>query len=443
MLADASSPAQTPRVSDGPDNPRLNDLPEEQLPDHLDLLIRAFLQCRQHSIDLAAPLSPEDMQLQSMPDASPTKWHLAHTTWFFETFILQRFEPEFRWFDEAFCVFFNSYYNGVGEQFSRPRRGLLSRPSLARVLDYRDAVDRRLQGLLNQLPEEAALETCMLVRLGINHEQQHQELLITDIKHALAQNPDWPAYGDSKAFDDRDRPDSMNPGGSDWVSLPPGTTSIGHEGHGFHFDNEGPRHQVYLAGGKLAVSPVSNEDWLAFMADGGYDEPMLWLDEGWAWRTSEQIQHPLYWRAGNDGWRQFTLRGDKALDLDLPVAHISYYEADAFARWAGARLPIEAEWETAARAGSLAPGALSNGEPVNDEFLQNWSWTASAYLPYPGFSAAEGAVGEYNGKFMINQMVLRGRSGATPPGHERISYRNFFPASARWQYTGLRLAKDV
>lgn len=423
----------------------LNALPEASLDEHADTVTSAYRHCRAHSLALAAPLSPEDMQLQSMPDASPTKWHLAHTTWFFETFILQRFEPGFRWFDEQFCILFNSYYNDIGEQFSRPRRGLLSRPSASRVLEFRAAVDDRIEALLAAISGPALGEVCSLLRLGINHEQQHQELLITDIKHALAQNPAWPAYaaagGDAKAGN----PSAVaaNPATGGWIDLAPGIVSIGFDGDGFHFDNEGPRHKVHLTGCRIAREPVTNGDWLAFMEAGGYEDPLLWLDEGWAWRRDSAVLHPLYWRQGPEGWTQFTLRGERPLDAQLPVSHISYYEADAFARWAGARLPTEAEWETAARRQKPQGLSLASGRPERDEFRRNWTWTGSAYLPYPGFRAVEGAVGEYNGKFMVNQMVLRGSSGATPGGHDRVSYRNFFPTTARWQFTGLRLATDA
>ncbi|MEM1412621.1 MAG: ergothioneine biosynthesis protein EgtB [Pseudomonadota bacterium] len=456
---------------------QLNALPEAELPQHPELILAAFRDCRRHSLDLAAPLSPEDMQLQSMPDASPTKWHLAHTTWFFETFILQHHEPNFRWFDASFCVLFNSYYNGVGAQFSRPHRGLLSRPSLSRVLSYREAVNDRIEQLLTGLGAagadrgsavtlpagDASTRIPCLVRLGVNHEQQHQELLLTDIKHALAQNPAWPAYvatgqgtPATAAIAAIDAGAALEVDPLTWIDLPEGLARIGHQGPGFHFDNEGPAHEAWLPGCQLASRPVSNGEWLAFMADGGYENPLLWLDEGWAWRRTNNVLCPLHWRRGEGGWSQFTLRGEQAVDPAHPVAHVSYYEAEAYARWAGARLPTEFEREAAERqavwstagpddetASVKSQGATPSDHIAVEEYVRNWEWTGSAYLPYPGFQAATGAVGEYNGKFMVNQMVLRGASAATPEGHSRVSYRNFFPAHARWQYTGMRLARGT
>ena len=436
----------------------INDLGEAELWTHRALVLEAFHACRTRTLNLSKPLSVEDMMVQSMPDTSPTKWHLAHTTWFFETFILEQHESGFRWFDDSFQVLFNSYYNGIGKQHPRPRRGMISRPDLQRVLEYRLAVDERVTRLLNQIEDSVTgTKVASLVRLGVNHEQQHQELVITDIKHALSQNPAWPAYDASAADLSQTSATTGNPARSqtrsaadagpgakepDWLNIDGGAQRIGFQGDGFCFDNETPVHEVLLQPFQVAKRPVTNADWLAFMKDGGYENPLLWLDEGWAWRRQSAVQHPLYWQKSGGTWTQYTLAGRQPIRGDLPVSHVSFYEADAFARWAGARLPTEAEWETATSVlGS--EGWEPAGDPVGREFHRNWEWTGSAYLAYPGFRAAEGAVGEYNGKFMVNQMVLRGRSAATAPGHARISYRNFFPAAARWQYSGLRLARNI
>jgi ergothioneine biosynthesis protein EgtB len=400
-------------------------------------LTATFDQVRQRSLHLAEPLSPEDCCAQSMPDASPVKWHLAHTTWFFETFILEARERDFRPHHPAFRMLFNSYYNGVGDKHPRPHRGLLTRPSLAEVLAYRIDVDRRIGALIAASPGDT--ELAGLLELGLQHEQQHQELILTDLKHLLAQNPLAPSYLDPPLGE------SCAPGLTSWIDYPGGLAEIGHAGRGFAFDNESPRHRVYLAPFALGSRLVTNGDYLEFVEAGGYRDPSLWLSEGWDRACSGEIEQPLYWRRAGDGWREFTLHGERPLDLSRPVTHVSLYEADAYARWRGARLPTEAEWEFAARDLAIACGDLhpraAAGDGLTQMFGECWQWTSSSYAPYPGFQPAAGALGEYNGKFMVNQYVLRGSSCATPHGHARASYRNFFPSGARWQFTGIRLAR--
>lgn len=384
-------------------------------------LAARYREVRAHTGSLAAPLSAEDAAAQSMPDASPAKWHLAHTTWFFETFVLERFEPGFVPHAAAFRVLFNSYYNAVGEKHPRPQRGLLTRPSLAEVKDYRAAVDRRLLALLPRLPAEAL----GLVELGLHHEQQHQELLLTDVLHLFSCNPLKPAYGA-----DADAPaDEAVP--LRWQAFDEGVVAIGHDGRGFAFDNESPRHRVFLGAFEIGSRLVSNAEFAGFIEAGGYRDASLWLSEAWDWVRGQGREHPLYWQRGEHGWQAFGLQGLRDLAPHAPVMHVSYYEAEAYARWAGARLPTEAEWEHAATRCPDLPQLTGHA----------WQWTASAYLPYPGFRPGEGAVGEYNGKFMLNQMVLRGGSLATPPSHLRRTYRNFFPAGACWQFSGIRLAR--
>lgn len=409
-------------------------------------LLDRFRRVRAASLRIAAPLSAEDCQAQSMPDASPVKWHLAHTTWFWETFLLEAL-PGHQPFDPAFRMLFNSYYNGVGEQFSRPSRGLLTRPSLERVLEWRSQVDSRMEGLLAAGPDTGVQA---LVELGLAHEEQHQELMLTDLKHLLSQNPLLPAYAGRWPLA------TITPMPRSWVQHPGGLVEIGHGGQGFAFDNEGPRHKVWLEPFELGTHPVTNGDWIAFIEDGGYRRPELWLSAGWEVARAEGWQAPMYWRAEGDGWRCFTLHGDAPVDPHAPVTHISFYEAEAFARWADARLPTEAEWEAAAAdlavEGNFADGGVLHplaatrpaapGKPAQ-MFGDVWEWTRSDYAPYPGYRPAEGAVGEYNGKFMVGQQVLRGGSCATPPGHVRASYRNFFPPATRWQFAGLRLARDA
>jgi ergothioneine biosynthesis protein EgtB len=402
---------------------------------------REFEQVRQRSVHLAEPLSAEDCGAQSMPDASPVKWHLAHTTWFFETFILEPREPGFRPFHPAFRVLFNSYYNGVGDKHPRPQRGLLTRPALDEVLAWRHDVDARVARLLREAPPdtESGHALAALVELGLQHEQQHQELILTDLKHLLAQNPLYPAYLDSAL------PASCPLGALTWLDFEGGLAEIGHRGPGFCFDNELPRHRQYVAPFKLASRLVTNGEYLEFLEAGGYREPGLWLSEGWDRVSSGELEQPFYWRRVGERWMEFTLHGLQPLDPARPVTHVSLYEADAYARWRGARLPTEAEWEFAARDVAVACGDLhpraAGSDGLAQMFGECWQWTSSSYAPYPGYAPAAGALGEYNGKFMINQYVLRGSSCATPHGHARASYRNFFPAGSRWQFTGIRLAR--
>ena len=411
-------------------------------------LVAAYARVRAHTQAIIAPLSAEDCQVQSMPDASPIKWHLAHTTWFFETFILEPFPARtggYRAFDPAFKVLFNSYYNTVGAKHPRPERGLLSRPSLERVLAYRAHVDAAMHDLLAD--EVSAASVRQLVTLGLNHEQQHQELMLTDLKHMLSANPLSPVYRERASANA-----AMLATSPQWSSLAGGLVEIGHAGEHFAFDNESPRHQVFLRPYQIANRLVTNRDYLAFMGDGGYTRHELWLSEGRDRVNAGGWRAPLNWRDDADGaWNEFTLHGLHALDLDAPVCHVSFFEADAYARWADARLPTEAEWEHAAAAQPVqSPAGLDALHPhaqvatqdgLTQLYGQVWQWTASAYLGYPGFATAEGAVGEYNGKFMCNQFVLRGSSVATPGGHARVTYRNFFQPEKRWQFSGIRLAK--
>lgn len=394
-----------------------------------------FAAVRAHSRWLTEPLSPEDHQLQSMPDASPAKWHLAHTTWFFETLVLRPHAPGYEVFDPAYAYLFNSYYEALGPRHPRPQRGLLSRPTLDEVRAYRAHVDEAVARLARDADEDTWSRVAPTLELGLHHEQQHQELILTDILHAFSVNPLGPVYRAEGAFASgclAAQPVAA-PVDAAWLSLDGGLVHIGHEGTSFAFDNEHPRHAVWLRPFELAARPVSVREHLAFIEAGGYRDPRWWLSDGWACVQSQGWTAPAYWQEpvqAGDPWRAFGLQGWQPLDLDAPASHLSFYEADAHARWAGARLPTEFEWEAGAAAGPSGVG-------------QVWEWTASPYTAYPGFRPTPGAAAEYNGKFMVNQIVLRGASRFTPPGHARPTYRNFFPPATRWQCAGLRLARDV
>jgi len=415
-----------------------------------DALVGRFAEVRGRTEDLCASLDPEDCVAQSMPDASPTKWHLAHTAWFFETFVLKPHLPDYTDYHPDFGYLFNSYYNGVGDRHARPARGVLTRPTLAEVFAYRSHVDERLLDLLQtglREPEKAE-EVLGVVEVGLHHEQQHQELMLTDVKHLFSQNALRPAY----------RPPLSPTRGSTealgWMELGEGVYSIGYSGDGFSFDNERPVHRVFLEPFAIADRLVTNGEYREFVADGGYRRPELWLDRGWATVQREEWQAPLYWRGGPGDYSEFTLAGERELCDAEPVAHISFVEADAFARWAGARLPSEAEWEVVggARAvrgnfvetGRLHPAAADRDDDgIRQLFGDLWEWTGSSYSAYPGYRSDPGTLGEYNGKFMCDQLVLRGGSCASPRSHLRSSYRNFFYAPDRWQFSGIRLAKDL
>lgn len=396
---------------------------------------------------LAEPLGAEDCQVQPMPDASPTKWHLAHTTWFFETFLLIPRAPGYRAFHPSFSYLFNSYYNAVGARAARPERGLMTRPSLEEVFSYREAVDIAVARFLGGMESGLAPEIASVLELGLNHEQQHQELIVTDIKYTLSRNPLRPSYREDVA-----RPVRGDPMPLSWHEFPGGLDRIGHEGRGFCFDNEGPRHPVYVEGFEVASRAVTNGEYMAFIDDGGYRRPEFWLSDGWSCANARGWDSPLYWEEVDGAWWAQTLGGFRRVDEAEPACHLSYYEADAYARWAGARLPTEAEWEIAAREEEISGNLLEDecfhprpavgGTRLAQCFGDVWEWTASPYTPYPGMRPAAGALGEYNAKFMCNQLVLRGGSCATPRSHIRPTYRNFFPPEARWQFSGIRLARS-
>jgi len=417
-----------------------------------------YLGIRRWTEHICDPLCVEDFVVQSMPDASPVKWHLAHTSWFFETFILIPHFPGYRPFHPEFGVLFNSYYNAVGPRWPRSQRGVLSRPTVAEVYAYRSHVDQAMIQLFEPDKKELLDRVIGVLVLGLNHEQQHQELILTDLKHSLASNPLHPTYRESKDEDHgsslKNARNSESASPSSWIAFSSGLYAIGHEGKGFAFDNESPRHQVFLRSFRIASELVSNGEYAAFIEDGGYDRPELWLSDGWTVRQAQGWTAPLYWNVSGDECLTMTLAGLRPIKPREPVCHVSFYEADAYTRWAGARLPLEAEWEAAATTpvGHFLESELyhpasyrARGDdgPLFHLYGNVWQWTASPYVAYPGYAPLAGALGEYNGKFMCNQMVLRGASCVTPRSHSRRTYRNFFPPETRWQFSGIRLAQSV
>ncbi|AHB48321.1 hypothetical protein W911_07820 [Hyphomicrobium nitrativorans NL23] len=431
---------------------------QPQSPDISDALSARLFATRGLSLELAAPLSAEDMAAQAMEDASPTKWHLAHVTWFFETFVLKPHLPGYRLFDEAFNFCFNSYYEAMGARQPRPARGLLTRPSAARVMDYRAHVDEALERLAER-GFETGSDLARLIEIGINHEQQHQELLLSDILALFAVNPLRPAYREGRARTSLsavgEPSETCGSAAAGWISYDGGLVKIGHAGNGYAWDNESPRHDALVRPFRLADRLVTNGEWLDFMGDGGYRTASVWLADGWAKVNAAGWRAPRYWEEHGNGWHMMTLDGLLPLETAAPVCHVSYYEADAFARWAGFRLPTEFEWELAGatlpvegntlgtRALRPVPAGARGEASPRQMFGDVWEWTQSAYLPYPGYRPPEGAIGEYNGKFMVSQQVLRGASCATPDGHSRATYRNFFYPHQRWQFAGVRLAAEV
>jgi ergothioneine biosynthesis protein EgtB len=412
--------------------------------------VERFEQVRQSTEALCAPLANEDYVIQSMPDCSPTKWHLAHVSWFFETFLLTSLAADYRPLNPQYAYLFNSYYNAVGDKYPRPQRGLVSRPTVDEVYRYRKHIDEHVLDLVECATDDEMPRVAPIITLGLNHEQQHQELIITDLKHMLSHSPLHPMYVDASVTPAA----HITPMG--WVEFPEGVCWIGHDGSDFAFDNEEKRHREFIQAFRLASRLVTNGEYLEFMRDGGYQRPEFWLSMGWATVLQEGWRAPLYWQEDEGAWSQFTLSGFRAVDPAEPVTHVSYFEADAYARWAGARLPTEAEWEVASASAPIDGNFVESGRfhprPIEARaangglaqmFGDVWEWTQSSYSPYPGFRIAPGALGEYNGKFMCNQYVLRGGSCATPRSHIRPTYRNFFPPDARWQFSGLRLAQDA
>ena len=413
-----------------------------------ELLAQRYSDVRAFTEQLCEGLATEDYVVQSMSDVSPTKWHLAHTSWFFETFVIRPHLPSYTEIDATYAFLFNSYYVHAGERHCRAQRGYISRPTVAQVFEYRRHVDEAMRRLLDSADEELVQTLEPLITIGLHHEQQHQELMVTDIKHVFSVNPLRPVYRE------RDVAPAADPGAMEWMRYEGGLSWQGHDGDGFAYDNESPRHQVFLQPFELANRLVTNGEYLRFMEDGGYNRPELWLSLGWATAQENQWSEPYYWEMREGEWWIFTLNGMRRVDPHEPVCHLSYFEADAYARWAGARLPTESEWELAASdlwiAGNFAEqgafhplGARSSRGEMRQMFGDAWEWTRSQYTPYPGYQAPPGALGEYNGKFMCNQFVLRGGSCATSRTHIRPTYRNFFPPDASWQFTAVRLARDV
>lgn len=411
--------------------------------------VEQYQRVRQATEQLCEPLVSEDYVIQSMPDVSPTKWHLAHVTWFWETFLLAPTIPDYHSLHPQYAYLFNSYYNTLGQRHCRPKRGLISRPTVKETYTYRRYVDEQMLDMLQRIDERQLAEIAPMLLLGLHHEQQHQELLLTDIKHVFFSNPIAPIYAEHASNT------SVNTPSLEWISFPEGIYGIGYEGNGFAFDNESPHHRQLVPTFQLASRLVTNGEYLAFIEDGGYANPLHWLSEGWATVQQEEWQAPLYWELRDGQWWMMTLSGWREVDPTEPVCHVSYFEADAYARWADARLPTEAEWEIAAHdipcTGNFveqkhfhpAPLTTSPSGKLAQMYGDVWEWTQSSYAPYPGFKPSAGAVGEYNGKFMCNQYVLRGGSCATPRSHIRPTYRNFFPTSAQWQFLGFRLAREV
>ena len=413
-------------------------------------LLARFRQVRDFSERLSETLEPEDYVVQSMPDVSPTKWHLAHTSWFFETFILKVWMPSYRTAVPEYAFLFNSYYNAAGDMHRRDLRGLISRPTVAETYRFRQSIDAHIQELVESADDELLDEMEPVFTIGLHHEQQHQELLVTDIKHVFSQNPLHPVF---RPRDERQERREIAP--ASYLNFEETILDIGHDGRGFSYDNEGPRHRALVPAFSLATRPVTNGEYLAFIEAGGYERPEYWLSLGWVTVNEQRWQAPLYWMKRDGRWWNFTLSGMRPIDEAEPVTHVSHFEADAFANWSGARLPTEFEWERAAAGVPIegnfvdterfhpAPVAAQGNGTLQQMYGDVWEWTRSAYLPYPGFRAAPGALGEYNGKFMSNQMVLRGGSCATSQSHIRPTYRNFFQPEKRWQFTGIRLARDT
>lgn len=411
----------------------------------LQLLSAQFIQVRQASVAIVRPLSEEDMQIQSMPEASPSKWHLAHTSWAFETFVLKPYLDSYEPYDPQYEYLFNSYYNAIGEQYPRSQRGLLSRPGFQEIMRYRSHVDSAMSELFSDLTIDGNQALLDLISLTINHEQQHQELMLTDLKHAFFNNPSYPKYVESS-------PRIYNPSQLSWSAFPEGLYKIGHNNESFYFDNEGPQHQIYLQPFQISSRLVTAGEYIQFIDNGGYQEPSFWLSEAWSKINEQNIKAPFYWVKKNKRWYQFTLSGLQPIDLNSPVMHVNYFEASAFANSVGKRLPTEQEWEVAAKQVEVngtffdhkyMHPCSAKGNSLEQMFGELWQWTSSSYNAYPGFKIPNGAIGEYNGKFMVNQYVLRGGSIATPRGHIRASYRNFFYPDASWQFSGIRLAESL